>query len=436
MSCRIAWLGLATLVLSVWVATAVQIDGGLQAAGMTQQGKAADAKCVKVEGACLLRVKDGFKALKVGDAIPAQTLVVGMPEGELVAADGRVGIKLFLHLGDSLPVTEAAIILNEAAKNQADVGVDRGIVGFTNLAKGDTTVIIRSSKQVWELTLKDPDSSVLVARFGRHEPGSKQFQGVRAKGVVDEPMMHLGVLVVKGHVVVNNGSATYTLNAPPGPAMMVWDSSTGYEVKHLEVLPDEVHKLDPAEQKNHKQVCEVTAKLANGDLGKGLDALVKSESPLERRVAVACMGALDELPRLWDALDNAKHSDVRDQAVVTLRNWIGRHHGQITKLYDHITTAKKFTPAQARTALMLLKGFDERDRKEPLTFQLLIGGLEAVTLPIRELAYWNLERLAPAGEAIGYDAGADEAARRTAVAAWRQLIPEGQLPPLPKKDKK
>ncbi len=433
MSCRIAWLGLAALMAWGIMPSAGQVDSKNIAAG---QGKSQDAKCVKIQGALLLHVKDGFKALKVGDSIPPQTLIVGLPEAELVAADGRVGIKLLLHQGDSLPVTEAAIMLNETAKNQADVTIDRGIVEFTNLGTGDTTLHLRSAKQVWELTLKDSGSAVLVARFGRHEPGTKQFQGARPKGLVDEPLVHFGVLVVKGRAIVNNGSQTYALNAPPGPALMVWDSSAGYEVKHLEGLPDEVRKLDLAELKNYKEVCDVTAKLAAGDFGKGLDEMVKSDSPIKRRVAVACMGATDELPRLWDALENAKHRDVREQAVVTIRNWIGRHHGQITKLYDHISTAKKYTPAQARTVLMLLKGFDESDRKEPLTYQLLIGALEAAALPIRELAYWNLERLAPAGQTIAYDAGADEAARRQAVTQWRQLIPEGQLPPPPKKDKK
>jgi hypothetical protein len=161
---------------------------------------------------------------------------------------------------------------------------------------------------------------------------------------------------------------------------------------------------------------------------------VVSDDLLKRRVAVASMGALDDLPRLWGALQNTKHRDVRDQAVHILRNWMGRHPGQLVKLREHLTKSKNLSPVQARTIVQLLKGFDERDRHEAVVFQLLIGGLENPSLPIRELAYWNLERLAPAGQKIGYDAAADEPTRQRAVEQWRQLIPEGQLPPPPKKD--
>jgi len=124
---------------------------------------------------------------------------------------------------------------------------------------------------------------------------------------------------------------------------------------------------------------------------------------------------------------------VRDQAVLTLRNWIGRQPGHLGQLREHLTKTKKYSPPQARTITQLLKGFDERDRKEPQIYQLLIEALDFAVLPIRELAYWNLERLAPAGQRIAYDAAADEAARHRAVEEWRRLIPEGQLPPPPTK---
>jgi len=89
---------------------------------------------------------------------------------------------------------------------------------------------------------------------------------------------------------------------------------------------------------------------------------------------------------------------------------------------------------QARTIVQLLKGFDGNDRKEPLVYELLIEALEHGPLPIRELAHWHLDRLAPAGQKIAYDAAADEAARHKAAEQWRALIPPGQLPPPPKKE--
>jgi hypothetical protein len=250
---------------------------------------------------------------------------------------------------------------------------------------------------------------------------------------VDKPLAHLGILVIKGNVHVNTGSSSYTLKAPPGPALFAWDSADGYEVKQLDALPEEVQKLGPANLKVYEQACDIVAKLVAGDIGKGLDSLVASDDIVKHRVAVATMGAVDDLPRLWAALENSKYRHVREQAVLTLRNWMGRQPGQLTKLRDYLTKSKNYSPVQARTITQLLKGFDENDRHEAVIYPILISALENASLPIRELAYWNLERLAPAGQKIGYDAAADEATRRRTVEQWRQLIPEGQLPPAPKK---
>jgi hypothetical protein len=426
MSFRLAWLAPAALVAVSWLASSIAARDSAQAGGDA-------ATCVKIEGALLEKTKEGFKPLKVGDRVPTETLLVGLPQAELTVKDAKVHISLLLYLGEKLPITEAAVMLHDSPQHAADITVDRGVIALK--AKADTIVRIRGGRQKWELSFKDPDNLVLVARFARHEPGTKLFAGVK-RSDEDEPLQHFGVLVVKGRVAVNTGNESYALHAPPGPAQLGWDSTAGSEVKQLESLPDEVKNLQPADPKLFQQACEITGKLAAGDIGKNLDELVASDVPLKRRVAVASMSALDDLPRLWGALGNTKHRDVRDQAVHNLRHWIGRHPGQLAKLKDHLVKSKNLSPIEARTIAQLLKGFDERDRHEPVVFQLLIGGLENPSLPIRELSYWNLERLAPAGQKISYDAAADEPARRRAVEQWRQLIPEGQLPPSPKDEVK
>jgi hypothetical protein len=177
----------------------------------------------------------------------------------------------------------------------------------------------------------------------------------------------------------------------------------------------------------------MASKVASGNLGKGLDELLASDGEAKHRVAVACMGALDDLPRLVAALENPKYVDARDQAILTLRNWIGRRPGQLAKLYDFLTKEKKHSPVQARTIMQLLRGFDDDDRKEPHIYQLLIDGMEHSSLvSIRQLAHWHLERLAPAGQKIAFDAAANQQSRSQAASEWRQLIPDGQLPPPPK----
>jgi hypothetical protein len=434
---RYCWFAPAVLLSLALLLSARADDSPKSPAG--QKGRDDVATCLKIEGALLQRGKDGkFHPVKTGDRIPPGALLIGFPEADLVSSCGKIQIHLHLHIGEILPITEAAIVLNDSPMLNADITLERGVIGIKGLAdKGETVVRVRGPEsQVWELTLKDPDTKVLVARFGRHEPGTKLFKTSGKKGFLDEPLMHMGVLALKGRVVVNTGSATYALNAPPGPALITWDSNHGYAVKQMDKLPDAVADLN-SDPKAFKEVCDMTAKLAAGDLGKGLDELLAKDGRLQHRVAVACMGALDDVPRLVAALENPKSGEVRDHAVLALRNWIGREPGQLTKLYTYLTKEKKYTPVQGRTVVQLLRGFDDADRKEPNLYQLLIDGLEFSPLvSIRELANWHLQRLAPAGQKIVYDAAADQESRSKAATEWRRLIPDGQLPPPPPKKEK
>ena len=85
--------------------------------------------------------------------------------------------------------------------------------------------------------------------------------------------------------------------------------------------------------------------------------------------------------------------------------------------------------------IYLLKGIEDQKLKQPETYDLLIQALNHSKMPVRELARWHLVRLVPDGKSIAFDAAADEAQRLQAIAQWRRLIPEGQLPPPPPKRK-
>jgi hypothetical protein len=420
----------ATLLVALGVSALSASGASVQKTG-DQKGREQVATCAKIEGALLEQVKDGqFKLLKKGDPIPPHTLLVGFPKAELVSSCGKVKMDLLLYLGDKLPLREAAIMLNDSPELNADITLNRGIVGLKGLGdKGDTLIRVRGGDQKWMLTLKDPDSAVIVARFGWHVAGVRHLKTGTDKKLVDDPEMHLGVLVLKGRVVVDTGSHSYTMNAPPGPALIAWDSVKGYDVQILKELPEEVAKFKATEDKVYKTIADVIGKLTMGDIGKGLDELVASGNADSQRIAVACLGARDDLPRLVGALENPKSQFVRERAAFILRQWISRDKGQLTKLFDFLTHEKKFTPTDGRGIILMLKGFDEDDQREPITYQLLIEALEHRPLAIREMAHWNLERMAPAGKSIPYDAAADEAARHTAAEAWRKLIPEGKLPP-------
>src|SRR5207253_2884304 len=130
-----------------------------------------------------------------------------------------------------------------------------------------------------------------------------------------------------------------------------------------------------------------------------------------------------------DVLGASKHADARDKSIVVLRNFIGRGLGQIEKVYDFLITNRKLSDAQAKTSLHLLIGFDDVERLQPVTYEVLIDCLKHSKLPVRELARWHLIRLVPDGKKINYDAAAPAKERQRAIAEWRALVPTGQLPP-------
>src|SRR5262249_49721197 len=119
-----------------------------------------------------------------------------------------------------------------------------------------------------------------------------------------------------------------------------------------------------------------------------------SATPLNRFLAVLCLGALDSLPQVLDALadEDDRHGDMPRSAVIALRQWIGRKADRDQKLSDSLAGDKKYTPRQADTLLQLLHGFPPRQMfvEEPQTWQVLIEELTHDKPAIRQLAYYQL----------------------------------------------
>jgi hypothetical protein len=170
------------------------------------------------------------------------------------------------------------------------------------------------------------------------------------------------------------------------------------------------------------------AVLAKG-VAEALDLFVNSTDENERRSAVILMGALDDLPRLGDALLSAKNPDVWDAAVKAMRHWIGRAPGQDQKLYRGLIEQRGYKPREAEKVLSMLHSFSDEEVAQPELYEVLINNLNDEKLAVRGLAHWHLVRLAPAGKKIAFDPLAPKEDRNRAIAAWRKLIPSGKLPP-------
>jgi hypothetical protein len=346
------------------------------------------------------------------------------------------------HRLSKLPALEAAVAVHDNPKVDLDFTLDRGIVVLTNLkAKGKASVRVRFRDHVWALTLKEPGTKVALELFGRYPPGlpvpvKKGAADLKFQNV---PTSDLLLLIPVGKAFVDFGDHGVAMQAPPGRAFVHWDSVIGLcEVKHMEKLPEWLVKPRTDEEKKILAVINADAQTlakAKGALGQGLDRLLKADTEHGPRVATVVAGAVDDLPRLTAALTD-KRPAVRDQAVMVLRSWLGRAPGQAERLAAYLTRDAKYSRFEAGTVLFLLFGLDEEQRAQPASYDVLIAMLGSDKPAIRELAHWHLLRLVPAGKDLGYDPTGPAEARQKAQAAWRELIPHGQVPAPTKTDQK
>ncbi len=211
-------------------------------------------------------------------------------------------------------------------------------------------------------------------------------------------------------------------------------------------LPEWATGENPTEERKKLTLLMRKARqlILSKSISEAQDVMLNSNDPDERRFAVFSMAALDDLPRLAEALRTAKHEDVWENGVLALRHWIGRGPGQDLKLYHGLIEKKHYTPLQAQTVLTLLHSFSDEERQQLETYQLLVGYLGNELLPIRGLAYWHLKRLVAPDKvkSAGYDPLASQQQCAKALARWRELLKNGELPPkkeqkpmTPRKDK-
>jgi len=443
----------------VSLATAVRFWVALIAlallAGQFGKGKADDAKSgglAKLDSATGTLLKRAgadaeWKAVAKGAAIPEGELILALPgvQATVQSNNGAVRLTLFGNVPQisGTPALESAVTLQRTTGSDLDVFLDRGRIIIANIKQaGAARVRVRARKEIWDLVLTEPGAEAAV-EFNARWPAGMPYKEQYDKD--EEPKAEMIMLVIRGTVELRVEDENRTLRAPPGPAIFTWDSVFGAArtPQPLEKLPpwavagaakSEQAKavqsaLKPLLESLGKQSVKsaLTAFMASAD-----DKSQKNTADIIRQLAITGFGATDDIAAMWKALDSDKNSAQRLVAVEALRQWIGRKAGQDAVLARMLVRAEKYTPEHASTVLQLLHSYGQKSIDDPITYEVLIADLEHDKLPIRELAAWHLYRLAPAGRGITYDPATAPEKRTEAAKRWKQLIPRGKLPPMPK----
>jgi hypothetical protein len=366
--------------------------------------------------------------------VHAGGVLVGLPGAVLTGKDGAVALEFQTDFDSPYPVLECALTLHRNPAVDLDLTLGRGRVDLTNRKEqGAAQVLLHSHGETWQITLDEPGASVAAEVYGTWPRGSRF---VKDPGPKDVPQAEILFLVLHGQADIGFAGAHHRLTAPPGPALIQWDSAFG-----MDSTPQSLKELPPwatragqhrsaEEQAKYKATREhLIRAAADKGMDAALDELLNSDDPIDRRVGVIAAGAVDDFPRLAEFFQHTKHADLIETAILVLRHWIGRGPGQDQALYRGLIAKRGFTPLQAESMLQLLHGFNNEELAQPETYELLIAYLTDSRLAIRALAHWHLVRLVPAGKDIAYNPLDGKEALQRAQQEWQKLVPAGKLPP-------
>jgi hypothetical protein len=400
---------------------------------------------------------------KVKKVLAGDTLV-SLP-GSRSQVEGSRGVRLVLwgdlpEMNFISPLLESAVTLHANGDRDLDLTLREGRIVLTNTKVKTARVRVRFADPAakegtssWNITLPKKGSSVALQVWGRSLDTIAFDKNKRTRR---GPQRLLFLYLLKGRANLEIEDETYALEEPPGPSLVIWNSSRGAASgpKGLKKLPDwATHRFPPFPKELTKQIrksltqlrdhmvkalVELDTRMKGKRVQAALGEAVRAKDRYLRILGARCYGAIDDLSGLEGALVDRRHAGVRQAAVEVLRHWIGRHKDNDLKLHDFLIKQKKYRPREAKVILNLLRPFSNRDIGRPETYALLIDYLKQDRPAIRELAHWHLIRLVPKGSAIKYDAMGDSKQLDEAYAKWKKLVPDGTVPKLddePKKEK-
>jgi hypothetical protein len=376
-------------------------------------------------------------------SLPGYVSEVQLDSGVHLLLRGHV--REFSLFRDMDYLQESALGLHKNKDVDADLTLQTGRLYLSNHKKdGPVVVRLRFDKKVWDVTLSEPGTEVVVDLLKRYR-GDVDY----AKG--EGPVVTLHLFVLQGKAGLAAGDHHYPdLSAPPGPAYFVWDNTRGLRgpIKQDKAPPffAKVLPVDPKNQEAEKM--DLALKTLSQRMLPPKDPTVvleevlqKSNDPMQHKLAIYCLGALENVAELLDVLGDTDpvHAPDRDTAIFTLRRWLGRDAGNGLKLFDPknktglLLTRQKYRNHEAERIFVLLHDFSEDEIFAAETYEWLARDLLSDKVAIAELARWHLYRLArlqgvslPSLEK--FNAAFPRDVREGAFREVRDKIEKGQLP--------
>jgi hypothetical protein len=376
-------------------------------------------------------------------SLPASTSTIQLAKGLTLTL---VGLTPELFLSEAAQFYESSAELHANDQLDLDLTLRRGRIRIASSRDKPARVRVRfenptapAENEFFDITLPAKESEVLFDRWAYFTPGERFYRNPKDPNRLG-PTAAMTCIVLTGKAKVRAGDVDIDLTAPPGKALLLWESRKGLgrdNPLQLDKLPDGLTSVQPLppglDPRFRKDTLRARDDLSQNMAAKEVDVVLteslQAQDPATRRLACRSLGAVDDVSRLLDLIDQDKETDLRYAAIDTLRHWIAASRDNDYKVYDLLRMKYRGIESDA---IMSLLHYGSQDLSNPDTYEVLIAYLNHPLLPIRELAFINLYSVVPAGQKIRYRAIDDAATRMQAQQEWRKLIPSGKLPPMPK----
>lgn len=364
-----------------------------------------------------------------GDPVLSECEVLSLPgyHNTVALADDAIQMELLGHLPDFTPgppVREACVILHQPAKGwHADVSLVVGRIAlFNRRPKQPATIHVRLPREDWDVTLGNDEAQVVLESFTMPSSVTKTPGPVR-----------VSYLFSRGDVKLKAGQRQFTM---PPIGHFAWaeaGAKNGDPVKvdkwpdwltkpvdpKVEITAQALFHLSQWEKAIHKTGNDVVDTIRTKMSEKDAD----TDFPGFRQLGLYFLAALDQEVLTRRFLEDRGDPRVRATAADVLNAWLQRNPRNENTLAESFKADGVAEP-KIKEMLRLLKGFSEDQLKKPENVTYLLDCLDHDNLEIRQLALWQLLRVAPAkAREIRYDPSETNKDKRAdGIKAWRDAM--------------
>jgi hypothetical protein len=329
------------------------------------------------------------------------------------------------------------VLLHPADDLDLDVTLRRGRIAIANFNDRPAKVRVRFANPsnvkksvVWDLTLLEKGTEMIVNYWGGVVPG-EAYSPKKDQSNRIGPFAAVWAVVKSGTVEFKYDlQPVQKLSAPPDGPIVTWESFRGaldfLPVKGvptwLQPIPavPEGLKFDTKTRTAVLAALENLASFLSGpNVDTGLVNAMKTNDTQQRRLVIRSAGAMDDLPRILEALSD-KEMEVRQVAMETLRFWIGAAKDNDRKLFDELQP--RLNETDSEIFMTLLYPFTPDQETDAARQDLLVRYLTHGKVEIRVLAHDHLIRMFPSGRSIAYNPTAPLAQVQAAANQWEAEI--------------